>query len=88
MSEDIKISLTHDEALVLFEFFARFQESDQFALRHNSEFIAFSHIAGQIEETLVEPFKSDYLELLQKAQKRLADDYEGLAPGVNNGGNT
>lgn len=49
MSSDITITLSHDEALVLFEFFARFADNDDFTLRNNAEFIAFSKLAGQLD---------------------------------------
>ena len=39
-------------------------------------------IAGQIEETLVEPFQSAYRALLSAARARLSEGLEGLAPGV------
>lgn len=41
MTNPITITLSPDEALVLQEFFARFAESNDFSLSHNSEFIAF-----------------------------------------------
>jgi hypothetical protein len=85
MNEDITITLSHDEALVLFDFFARFEETDDgFRLRHNAEFVAFSRISAQLDKSLVEMFLPNYSELLQAARTRLAGDYEGLAPGVEN----
>ena len=83
MNRDVEIRLTQDEALVLCEFFSRFQRTDDLQLTNNAEFIALSEIAAQIEETLVQPFQPDYLALLTAAQDRLAQGYEGLAPGVN-----
>jgi hypothetical protein len=85
MSEDIHLSLSHDEALVLFGFFARFNDDDGFALRHNAEFVAFMKISAQIDKSLVEPFKLEYLDLLQAARERVAAGYERKAPGVHEG---
>lgn len=82
MSSDITITLSHDEALVLFEFFARFADNDDFTLRNNAEFIAFSKLAGQLDMSLVEIFQPNYAELLQASRERLAFGYEGIAPGV------
>lgn len=82
MSEPVTLHLSRDEALVLFEFFARFDEDDLFRLRNNAEFVAFMRMAGQLEKALVEPFQSNYGELLASARERLAEGYEGLAPGV------
>ncbi len=82
MSKNISITLSEDESLVLFEFFSRFEESDEFKLRHNAEFLAFSRISSQLDKVLVEPFKPEYAELLEAAQNRVALGYEGVAPGV------
>lgn len=74
MNEDVKISLSHNEALVLFEFFARYQETEHFAFAHVSEFIALSKIIGSLERELAEPFSSEYLMLLKAAQESVAAD--------------
>jgi hypothetical protein len=84
MSQDIKITLSHDDALVLFEFFSRFKDTDNFTLQHNAEYIAFSRISAQIDKSLVEMFRPNYSELLCAARERVALGYEGLAPGVMN----
>ena len=79
----INISLSKDEALVLFEFFARFEEPPyEFSLIDNAEFIAVSSISAQLDKILIEPFKPEFQSLLQQAKSRLAEGYEGLAPGV------
>ena len=82
MGEDIAITLSRDEALVLFEFFARFDASHSFTLRHNAEYLAFSRISAQLDKVLVEPLRPNYAELLQSSRERIAEGYEGLAPGV------
>lgn len=82
MNDGITIHLSHEEALVLFEFFARFDQEDLFCLRNNAEFVAFMKISGQLEKALVEPFQDNYCELLANAQAQLAEGYEGFAPGV------
>ncbi len=82
MSDQLTIVLSADEALVLFEFFARFSESDEFSLRHNAEFIAFCRIAAQLERSVSEMFDADYREKLYAARDRVAEGYEGGAPGV------
>ena len=80
---ELNITLSKDEALVLFEFFARFDDNNQFVLRNNAEYLAFSKISGQLQKALTEPFNPNYQVILHAAQSRLADGYEGLAPGVN-----
>ena len=85
MSEDINIRLSHDEALVMSEFFSRFcSDDDDFTLRHNAEYLAFMRMSAQLDKALVEPFQPQYRELLRAARKRVAMGYEGQAPGVHN----
>ena len=82
MSDDLALTISHDEALVLFELFARFADTNALTLHHNSEFVALSRIAAQLDKSLVEPLSSDYAMLLRQAQSKVAAGYEGLAPGV------
>jgi hypothetical protein len=80
---DVTLHLTPDEALVLSEFFARFEQTDKFALRHTAEFVAFSRIAAQLDKLLVEPFQRDYQVLVEAARERLSTGFEGVAPGIS-----
>ena len=82
MNEAIGITLSRDEALVLFEFFARFDEKDDFTMRNIAEYLALMRISTQLDKALVEPFKPNYIELLNAARERLASGYIGNAPGV------
>jgi hypothetical protein len=82
MNEHINVTLTRDEALVLFEFFARFDEDDNFTLKHTAEYLAFMKISAQLDSSLVEPLQPQYLNLLREARERIAAGYEGKAPGV------
>lgn len=83
MSDELILTIPHDDALVLFELFARFSESNQFALRHNSEFIALSRISALLDKSLVEPFLPNYDSLLEQARSRVSAGFEGVAPGVS-----
>ncbi len=87
MSNGINISLSQDEALVLFEFFARFDETNLFRMRNNAEFVAFMRISGQLEKALVAPFQPTYQEQIEAARTRLAEGHYELAPGVEPGEN-
>jgi hypothetical protein len=82
MREAVTIILSHDEALVLFEFFARFDDSEDFTLRYTAEYLAFSRISAQLDKVLVEPFNPEYFAVVNAARDRLAKGYEGRAPGV------
>jgi hypothetical protein len=78
----ITIQLSADEAFVLFELLARFDQTDKLQLKSNAEFVVLSRVHGQLEKALVVPFHRRYREFLEDARKRLAATYEGLAPGV------
>jgi hypothetical protein len=82
MSDNILLRVSHDEALVLFEMLSRFRETNKLWLAHNAEFLALSEISAQLDKALVEPFQKNYMQLLGDAQNRLAEGFEGLAPGV------
>lgn len=51
MSENITITLSRDEGLVLFEFFARFCAADDgdCTLRHTAEYLAFMRMSAQLD---------------------------------------
>ena len=83
MTENVTITLSPDEALVLFEFFSRFcDDRDDFTMQHTAEYLAFMRVSAQLDKALIEPFQPQYTELLQAARDRLADGFEGEAPGV------
>jgi len=82
MSEDISLAVTRDEALVLCEFFRRFEETSALVLSNNAEFIALSRISAQLDRQLVEPLQKNFSQLVAAAQERLSKGYEGLAPSV------
>jgi len=42
----VTVQLSTDEALVLFELFARFSATNELRLRHNAEFVALSRISA------------------------------------------
>ena len=80
--QPIHVELSRDEALVLFELLARFEETSVLKLMRNAEFIAISALAGQLQSILEEPFDRDYKDIVALSAARLEVGYEGLAPGV------
>ena len=82
MDQPVALTLSEDEALVLESLFARFEQEGCIVLRHNAEFIALSRLSGQIEKVLVQPFLPDYDSLVASARERIAEGFEGIAPGV------
>lgn len=83
MEDPLLISLSQDEALVLLELLSRFSETDKLSVQNNAEFIALSRVSAQLDKALVAPLMANYSELLRQAQERIAEGFEGLAPGVN-----
>jgi len=73
-SPEVEILLTAAEALVLFEFLSRFEESGALAIVDQAEEKVLSKLLGPLQKQLVSPFRHDYLELLGQARNRLQDD--------------
>lgn len=74
--DEIKISFTKDEALVLFEFLFRFSHFEKLNIEHQAEERALWNLECSFEKILVEPFKDNYEELLEEARERLKDEIE------------
>jgi len=69
--EPIRLALSHDEALVLFELLSRFSDSDQLTVEGKAEALALLRLLAQLEKLLVTPFSPDYNEWLEQARERL-----------------
>lgn len=79
MSENT-LQVTEDEALVLSEFFHRFDETDTLEFKHPAEYLALQKLAGQIDRTTPAVFSSRYESLLEAARSRIAAGFEGDVP--------
>lgn len=67
----LQITLTNNEALVLFELLSRFSDSKELTIEHQSEETALWNLNCLLERELVELFKSNYNESLQAARENL-----------------
>jgi hypothetical protein len=76
VGEPVKLELTADEALVLFEFLSRYGESDTLSIVDQAEQRALWNLQCLFEKQLVEPFCTDYAALLAAARDRLRDSTE------------
>ena len=65
------LQLTNDEALVLFDFVARFSETNVLKLEDRAEAQALWNVCCLLEKQLVEPFQDDYSDRLRAARDRL-----------------
>jgi hypothetical protein len=68
------VTLTSDEALVLFELLHRWEDSGAIDVAlHQGEQTALWALSGLLESVLVEPFDGDYPELVEGARYRLSE---------------
>ena len=73
-NDDVTITLTSDEAIVLFEFLQRFSNTDRLMIEDQAEERALWNLCCIFEKTLLVPFDSSYQEALQAARNRLRDE--------------
>ena len=78
--DDYHLTVSEDEAVVLFEFFERFDDKDELYFVHPAEYIALQRLAGQICKTTSAMFASNYSEILDAARARIADGFAGDFP--------
>lgn len=75
MSDPIRLDLSADEALVLFEFLARISASDRLGLfEDQAEQRVLWNLEALLEKTLVAPLRPDYAQLLTAARGRVRDE--------------
>lgn len=69
MSEEpIRIELSSDEALVLFEFLYRYSDTDKLTIEDQAEQVALWGLCNSLESILVEPFQKNYGDLVASAR--------------------
>jgi hypothetical protein len=72
---EVTLRLTSDEALVLFEWLHRCEDLDRVVPpAHHGEQVALWNLSALLERELVEPFRSDYRDLVEQARVRLAGE--------------
>ena len=70
---DLQLTISHNEAIVLFEFLSRFSETDILGIKHPSEEKVLWRVLSTLEKSLVEPFSQNYDQILASARKSLID---------------
>lgn len=73
-NSEIQISITNDEALVLFEFLRRYSDTDQLNVVDQAEQRALWNLCCIFEKTPVAPFNMEYGQALADARARLRDE--------------
>lgn len=71
MGLPIRIEVTRDEALVLFEFLSRHLDDGVLAVNDATEQQTLRNLQCLLEKQLVEPFLAEYDQLLQQARARM-----------------
>lgn len=69
---EVTISLTADEALVLFEWLTREDGKGGLPTEHQSEQNVLWLVEAQLEKGLVDPLRPDYAAMVAAARERLA----------------
>ena len=71
--EDVSVSLTGDEALVLFDLLHRWEDAEQVGTpQDKAEQVAVWNLSAALEKVLIEPFNPDYARLVSESRERLA----------------
>ena len=72
-SKRVKLELTNDEALVLYDWLARFNQRDSADFADQAEECVLFDLEAMLEKTLVAPLQSNYAELLARARANVRD---------------
>lgn len=76
MTEDVTLKLTRDEAIVFFEWLARFNADEGRRFEDQAEQRVLWNLEASLESTLEELFKPDYDQILVAARSRVRDPTE------------
>jgi hypothetical protein len=74
LNDDVTISLTSDEALVLFEFLRRFSDTESLTIEDQAEQRALWNLCCIFEKASVLPLEVTYSQALLAARERLCDE--------------
>ena len=72
-TKNLALTLSGDEALVLFEFLSRFSDESALRIEDPAEARVLWNLCCLLETQLVEPFREDYAELLERARQAVRD---------------
>lgn len=76
MAKPVTLTLSRDEAIVLFEWLHRFNAEEGHRFEDQAEERVLWNLEASLESTLVEPFKPEYDEILAAARSRVRDPIE------------
>jgi hypothetical protein len=73
-SKKVKIELTSDEALVLYDWLTRFNQRADTDFADQAEERILFDLEALLEKALVAPLKSDYADVLAQARSNVRDE--------------
>jgi hypothetical protein len=73
-SKSVKIELTSDAALVLYDWLTRFNQREKTDFANQAEERVLFDLEAMLEKALVAPLQSDYAELLAQARSHVRDE--------------
>lgn len=71
--EDLKLELSREAAVVLYEWLARFNETGKSAFANQAEQRVLWDLESVLESGLAEPFSPDYATILASARQAVRD---------------
>jgi hypothetical protein len=76
-STRVKLEVTSDEALVLYDWLTRFNQRDNTEFADQAEERVLFDLEAMLEKVLIAPLQSDYAERLAQARSNVRDACEG-----------
>ena len=76
MVDDATLKLSHDEAIVFFEWLARFNAFEEHQFEDQAEQRVLSDLEAHLESILSEPLTPEYAQVLADARSRVHDPSE------------
>ena len=73
-SKSVKIELTSDAALVLYDWLRRFNQREETDFADQAEERVLFDLEAMLEKALVAPLQADYAELLAQARSHVRDE--------------
>jgi hypothetical protein len=73
-SKSVKIELTSDAALVLYDWLTRLNQQEEMDFADQAEEQVLFDLEGMLEKALVVPLQSDYAALLAQARLHVRDE--------------
>ena len=72
-NDKVVLELSVDEALVLYDFLARFEDSDILSIQDQAESRVLWNVCSDLERTLSEPLAANYSAKLHQARDNIRD---------------